>query len=162
MVRALEKFINHEASSGIILIFAAAFALVVLALAVACSGLSVLIGVISPNSRLTVLFSQAIFLPSMIIGGIMIPFSMLPGAAGKVALLLPATHAMNAFNGLAMGGTADFSPWGSLLTLFVGGVVAFVLALGLFRWDSRGAEERKPMAMAALALAPYALWLLLV
>lgn len=138
-----------------------AFALVALALAVACSGLGVLIGVISPNSRLTVLFSQAIFLPSMIIGGIMIPLSMLPGAAGKVALLLPATHAMNAFYGLAMGGVADFSPWGSVLTLFVGGVVAFLLAWVLFRWDNGGAEERKPLALAALALAPYAVWLFL-
>lgn len=138
-----------------------AFAMVVLALAVACSGLSVLIGVISPNSRLTVLFSQAIFLPSMIIGGIMIPLSMLPGAAGKAALLLPATHAMNAFNGLAMGGAADFSPWGSVLTLFVGGLVAFLLAWALFRWDNGGAEKRKPVALAALALAPYVVWLFL-
>lgn len=140
----------------------AIFALTVLALAVACAGLSVLIGVISPNSRLTVLYSQAIFLPSMIIGGIMIPFSMLPAAAGKVALLLPATHAMNAFNGLAMGGTADFSPWGSILTLFAGGVVAFLLAWFLFRWDSGKGEQRRHPLFALLALAPYVVWLLIV
>lgn len=140
----------------------ALFFVVVLALAVACTGLSVLIGVVSPNSRLTVLLSQTIFLPSMIIGGIMIPFSMLPGAAGKVALLLPATHAMNAFNGLAMGGAADFGPWGSILTLLVGGAVAFLLALFLFRWDSHGSERRVHPLLALLALIPYAVWLLVV
>lgn len=140
----------------------AIFFVVVLALAVACTGLSVLIGIVSPNSRLTVLLSQAIFLPSMIIGGIMIPFSMLPGAAGKVALLLPATHAMNAFNGLAMGGAADFEPWASILTLIVGGAVAFLLALLLFRWDSHGSERRVHPFLALLALAPYAVWLLVV
>jgi ABC-2 type transport system permease protein len=32
-----------------------------------------LIGVVSPNSRSIVLFSQAIFLPSMILGGLMVP-----------------------------------------------------------------------------------------
>jgi len=140
----------------------ATFALVVLAMAVACTGLSVLIGVISPNSRLTVLFSQAIFLPSMIIGGIMIPYNMLPGVAAKIAILLPATHAMNNFNALAMGGTADFYPWGSILTLFVGGLTAFRLAWYLFRWDSQSSELRGHPLMALLALLPYAAWLLIV
>jgi ABC-2 type transport system permease protein len=138
------------------------FALIVLATAVALSGLGVLIGVISPNTRLTVLYSQAFFLPSMIIGGVMLPFSMLPDAASKIALLLPATHAMNAFNGLAMGGPPDFNAWGSVMTLFAGGLVSFLLALYLFRWDSQNAGRRNHPALALLALLPYAVWLLLV
>ncbi len=138
------------------------FVLIVIATAVALAGLSVLIGVVSPSTRLTILFSQAIFLPSMIIGGIMLPFSMLPEAAGKIALLLPPTHAMNAFTGLAMGGTASFYPWGSILTLFVGGITAFVLALQLFQWDNRTTEPRAKMALALLALVPYAAWILIV
>jgi ABC-2 type transport system permease protein len=140
----------------------AAFVLAVLAMAAACTGLSVLIGVISPNSRLTVLFSQAIFLPSMLIGGIMIPYYMLPGTAAKIAILLPATHAMNALNGLAMGGTADFYAWGSILTLFTGGVTAFILAWYLFRWDSQSSERRGHPLLALLAFVPYAAWLLIV
>ncbi|MCL4262898.1 MAG: hypothetical protein KJ069_06770 [Anaerolineae bacterium] len=58
--------------------------------AVALSGLGIFIAVISRNARLTVLYSQAIFLPSMIISGVMLPFGMLPpfgaGAAGFCAL----------------------------------------------------------------------------
>ncbi|MBX3002248.1 MAG: ABC transporter permease [Caldilineaceae bacterium] len=138
------------------------FLLIVLATAVALSGLSVLIGVLAPNTRLTVLYSQALFLPSMIIGGIMLPYSMLPDAAGRIALLLPATHAMNAFNGLAMGGVAAFQPWGSLLTLVIGGLVAFLLALYLFRWDSRNVEQRRHPALGVLALLPYAIWMLVI
>ena len=140
----------------------AAFALNVLAMAVACTGLSVLIGVVSPNSRLTVLFSQAIFLPSMIIGGIMIPYHMLPNVAAKIAILLPTTHAMNNFNALAMGGTADFYPWGSILTLFVGGLTAFRLAWYLFRWDSQSSERRGHPLLALLAFVPFAAWLFIV
>ena len=34
---------------------------------------------------------------------LMVPYKMLPDIAGKFAQLLPATQAMNAFNGLAMG-----------------------------------------------------------
>jgi ABC-2 type transport system permease protein len=136
------------------------FALIVLGTAVALSGFGVLIGVIAPNARLTVLYAQAIFLPSMIIGGVMLPFAMLPTGAAKIALLLPSTHAMNAFNGLAMGGAGDFSGGGSLLTLFGGGLLAFVLAVYLFRWDSQSVERRGYLAL--LAFAPYAVWMLLV
>lgn len=137
------------------------FVLIILGTAVALAGLSVLIGVISPNTRLTVLYSQLFFLPSMIIGGVMLPFSMLPDVAAKIALLLPATHAMNALNGLAMGGTADFYAWGSVLTLFVGGATAFALAWYLFRWDSQNVDRRGRPALALLALLPYAAWILI-
>jgi len=65
----------------------------------ACAGIGVLIGVISSSTRSTVLWSQLIFLPSMLLGGLMLPYSMLPDAVQKVAQLLPTTHAMNAFNG---------------------------------------------------------------
>jgi ABC-2 type transport system permease protein len=91
------------------------YILIFVVMAFACTGLSVLIGVVSPSSRMTVLWSQLIFVPSMLLGGLMLPHSMLPDAAGKVAQLLPATQAMNALNGLAMGRTADFSPWGSVV-----------------------------------------------
>ncbi len=131
------------------------FALVFAATLLACAGLGVLIGVVSPNSRSTILFSQLVFLPSMLIGGLMLPYGMLPRVAQMAAHLLPSTHAMNAFKGLAMGQTPDFSPWGSLLVLLSGGLIAFALAYLLFRWDSHHTARRLPVAVALLALAPY-------
>jgi ABC-2 type transport system permease protein len=133
------------------------FVLVFLVALFACAGLGVLIGIISPNSRATILFSQLLFLPSMLIGGLMIPYSMLPRVAQIAAQLLPSTHAMNAFQGLAMGRTADFSPWGSVIVLFAGGLTAFGLAYYLFRWDSQHTKRRLPAAAAILALLPYAI-----
>lgn len=131
------------------------FIIVFLALAFACIGLSVLIGVISQSSRITVLWSQVIFLPSMLVGGMTIPYSMLPEIAQKFALLLPATHAMNAFNGLAMGKLADFSPWGSVVILALGGLITFGLAQYLFSWDSHNSTRRGHLLLALLALVPY-------
>ncbi len=130
------------------------FIVVFLSLAFASSGLSVLIGVISSSSRLTVLWSQVIFLPSMLIGGLMFPYSMLPETAQKVSMLFPATHAMNAFNGLAMGTVSDFSPWGSITTLILGGLIALALAVYLFKWDSHNNGKRSSL-LAVLALVPY-------
>ncbi len=131
------------------------FVLILVAMALACAGVSVLIGVISPSSRMAILWSQLIFVPSMLLGGLMFPYSMLPEIAGKFAQLLPATHAMNAVNGLAMGKTADFSPWESVIILLVSGVLAFGLAVYLFSWDSRNTKRRGHPLLALLALLPY-------
>jgi ABC-2 type transport system permease protein len=137
------------------------FVLIFVALAFACAGLSVLIGVVSPSSRMTVLWSQLIFVPSMLLGGMMVPYSMLPDVAGKFAQLLPATQAMNAFNGLAMGKVAAFSPWGSVIMLLVSGALAFGLAVYLFSWDSRNTARRGHPLLALLVLLPYALGIFL-
>ena len=101
------------------------FVLTFLLMAFACAGLSVLIGVISSSSRMTVLWSQLIFLPSMLLGGMMIPYSVLPEAARTIAQLLPATQAMNAFRALAHDLPADFDPLGSLIILLTSGLLAF-------------------------------------
>lgn len=130
------------------------FALIFVVMAFACAGISVLIGVVSPSSRMTVLYSQLLFVPSMLLGGMMLPYSMLPDIAGKFAQLLPATQAMNAFNGLAMGNAADFSPWGSVLVLVLSGFLAFGLALYLFSWDSRNTARRGHPLLALLVLLP--------
>ena len=137
------------------------YILILLAMAFACAGLSVLIGVISPNSRSTVLWSQLLYIPSMLLGGLMLPYRLLPEIAGKFAQLLPATQAMNALNGLAMGGTADFSPWGSVAVLFISGILAFGLAVFLFSWDSRNTKRRGHPLMALLVLLPYVLGIFL-
>jgi ABC-2 type transport system permease protein len=130
------------------------YALVFATLAFAMAGISVLIGVVSPNSRVTVLYSQLFFIPSILLSGMMFPYSMLPDAAGKIAQLLPATQAMNAFNELTMGGAADFNPWGSVISLFASGVLAFGLAVYLFSWDSRNAARRGHPLLALLVLLP--------
>jgi hypothetical protein len=63
---------------------------------------------------------------------------------------------MNAFRGLAMGREADFAPWGSVLLLFLSGLLAFGLALYLFSWDSRNTARRGHPVLGLLVLVPYA------
>ena len=137
------------------------FLLTFAATTLACSGLSVLIGVASSSSRVQLLWSQMIFLPCMLLGGMMIPWANLPPGAKRVAIFLPATHAMNAFKGLAMGMAADFDPWLSIATLAASGVLGFALAAYLFSWDRQSTKRRGPPALALLVLLPYAVALLL-
>ena len=134
--------------------------LVLFAISIACSGLGVLIGVVSPSVRMTVLYSQVIFVPSMLLAGLMMPFSLLPEGAQMVAQLLPATHGMNALNGLAMGFTPDFNPWASVAMLIASGLLAFGLALYLFSWDNKNSSRRGHPALALLAFMPYLIGIL--
>ncbi len=120
------------------------------------AGLGMLVSVISSNTRAVVLWQQMIFLPSMLIGGLMIPYSMLPGAFGKIALLFPATHAMNIFQGLAQNQITAVDPLWSILILLAGGILSFGLANYLFCWDSQNKTRRGHPALALLALLPYA------
>jgi ABC-2 type transport system permease protein len=137
------------------------YILVILAAAFACTGLGVLIGVISPNSRLTVLWSQLFYIPSILLGGLMFSYRLLPEVAKSVSHLLPATHAMNAFKALAMDYPADFPAWISVLVLLLSGALAFFLANYLFSWDSHNSKRRGPVWLAVLVFLPNILGYLL-
>lgn len=131
--------------------------LVVVLTAFASAGLGVLIGVVSANSQVTVLWSQLIFLPSMLIGGLMVPLSDLPDSFSKIGLLLPANHAMNAYQRLAQDQSTSIEPLWSVLVLVTGAVSSFGLAVYLFNWDNRNPGYRKHPALALLAMVPYAI-----
>jgi ABC-2 type transport system permease protein len=120
----------------------------------ACAGICVLIGVAAGNATVTILLSQLIYIPSIVLGGIMVPASILPPALQRISLLLPASHCMKVFVGLAMpdGGAV---PWLSLGVLAASIVLSFGLAALIFEWDSRAAAPSRKAWLALLALAPF-------
>jgi ABC-2 type transport system permease protein len=126
----------------------------------ATAGMAVLIGVVSANSRVVILWSQLVFVPSMMLGGIMIPYGELTSGVAKASQLLPATQAMNAFSELAMGEVGAFDPWVSIVSLLVSGLVGFGLALFLFSWDRHNTTRRGHPALGFLVLVPFAVTLL--
>jgi ABC-2 type transport system permease protein len=134
---------------------------VFLAAAAAHAGLGLLIAVVSASTRATVLWSQLVFLPSVMLGGLMVPSEMIPDTLGTLARLLPATHAMNAMRGLAYGDATAFSPAGSLLVLIAGAILGVALAVRLFQWDRRAEGRRVSPAWGALVLVPYVVGALL-
>jgi ABC-2 type transport system permease protein len=130
------------------------FLLVTLVMAFSFSAIGALIGVVSTDSRSTVLYSQLIFLPAMLLGGLMMPVNMLPASVQRISALLPATHAMQAYQGLAFGQQTVMEPLVSLLVLLASGLLAFALATYLFSWDSRNTSRRGHPALALFALVP--------
>jgi ABC-type uncharacterized transport system permease subunit len=65
----------------------------------------VLIGVISSSSQSTVLWSQMVYVASMLLSGMMVPGHLTPGALQKATRLLPGTYAMEAIKGLGLDGS---------------------------------------------------------
>ena len=131
--------------------FAVFLALTVFSMA----GLGVLIGVISANTRITILWSQVIFLPSLLIGGLMIPRSTLTGAMAQISGLWPSAHSMAIYDGLARGSGFDAQVALSLFVLLAVGILAFALASYLFSWDSVNTTRRGSAWLALLVLVPF-------
>jgi ABC-2 type transport system permease protein len=132
-----------------------AFILLTLLSVFALGPLAALIGVVSTSARGTVLWSQLVFLPSMLIGGLMLDLELLPATGRGGAGLLPATYAMQAYRGLAYGAETILDPARSVIVLAVGGTVALGLAVALFSWDRKNATRRVHPAVALLAIVPY-------
>jgi ABC-2 type transport system permease protein len=139
----------------------AGYAVAVLLSYLAIAGIGALVGVSAANNRATILIGQFIYLPSLLLGGLMVPQSALPGPLARIALLLPTTHAMRVFSALGMQAGAREVPWISLGVLASGAVLSFALSAWLFQWDSRASQPNRRAALAILGLLPYAAAVLL-
>jgi ABC-2 type transport system permease protein len=118
------------------------------------AGIGVLIGVAAGSNTVSILVAQLIYIPSIVLGGLMVPASVLPEGLRRVSLLLPATHSMRVFMGLGMPDSTG-TPWLSVGVMAASILMSFGLAAALFEWDSRlQAPSRKAWA-AVLAVAPF-------
>lgn len=145
----LYKVTLPENILGLILVFIAS--------TITFSGFALLISVIADSTSLTVIFAQALFLPSMLIGGLMFPSSLLPETVAKFSKLLPTTYAMDAYEALATKGNASFNPIVSIGLLIASGIISYYLSWYLFRLDNNKASKSKGKLWALGALTPFIL-----
>jgi ABC-2 type transport system permease protein len=117
--------------------------------------LGALIGVVSTGARSTVLLAQAIYLPSILLGNLMVPLSALPSSIQKLSGLFPSTYAMTVFQYYAYGEQSILNPQISVLVLLASIVVSIALALFLFSWDSQNQTRRASPLLALLAIVPF-------
>jgi ABC-2 type transport system permease protein len=99
-----------------------------------CSvAIGLFIGTAARAQTSAMLLSQAVFMPSLMLSGIMFPAELLPAPLGWLGSIFPATHAMRAFAGLAYGHTVEYSPLlalGIVLGISLAASVAAVWQLG--------------------------------
>ncbi len=123
----------------------------------AYAGLGLLLGVAAGNSNAAILIAQIAYLPSILLGGLMMPLSILPEAFQRGARLLPSSHGMLLFKGLAYPATGEAFPWTSLAVLAAGTVLSFLLAAVIFQWDTRASQPNRKVFLGLLVIVPYAL-----
>ena len=115
-----------------------------------------LIGVVSAGIRGTVLWSQLIFIPSMLVGGLMVDLAVLPESMLPAAKMLPSTYAMQALIGAAFEADTVIDAPMAIMILAVTGVTATALARLLFAWDPGNQSRRRPVWLALAVLVPLA------
>ncbi|MFP4484426.1 MAG: ABC transporter permease [Spirochaetaceae bacterium] len=131
------------------------FIAVIVLTALSLASLSALLGVVAPSSRAGTLLAQLVFVPSVLLGGLMVPPDLLPDGIARAALLLPATLGMRGFLALAMeGGAIGLSEAAPLVVPAVSIVLNLILCRVLFEWNARASGARRFMAL--LALVPFA------
>jgi len=101
------------------------------------------------------LWSQLIFIPSMVIGGFLIPSDLLHTSLGKIGILLPSTHALNLFRFYSYNQSIDYNPLWSILILLSSGILSFGLAIYLFNWDNQNKTRRGNPLLGLFAILPY-------
>lgn len=121
---------------------------------IACSGLALVIGTVADNTSLTVLLAQLIFLPSMLIGGLMLPVSQLPDSLVKAGRILPSSYAMDLFNALNDSASANYDALTSVIILLSSGIISYILASVLFRSDSN--FKSKKAVLGICSMIPFA------
>jgi len=103
-------------------------------------GVGMLIGVCARGQSFATMLSMLVFLPSLLLSGIMFPSAMLPRFLGLVGRIFPATYALQSFYGLAYRMETDMSAGISLC--IVGGIGLLMFLLAAWRLDRVGKREQ--------------------
>lgn len=96
--------------------------------------IGLLIGAVAKNQSTTTILSQAVFLPSLLLSGIMFPASMLPEPLQWAGRIFPAAHAMRSLSDWAFGSGSFPAANGIILGI---GIVGAAIALWRFKHISK-------------------------
>lgn len=110
----------------------AGFTLVLLLVLICSIALGLLIGVTAKSQAIAMMLSQLIFLPSLLLGGIMFPSSLLPRPLMMLGRVFPATYGMQAFQEMAYELKPEIGMQISLPVLALISLAAMLITIGRF------------------------------
>lgn len=97
--------------------------------------LAVLLGNLIKNSKHVVLYAQIIYLPSILLGGLMLDIRDLPENIRSLTYIFPTSHAMNMFNHWSYHREVLTNSFISMGVLIVFSLLFMFLDLKLFKYD---------------------------
>lgn len=97
-------------------------------------GVGFLLAAVAPTVRTTQALAAAIYFPAIFVSGVVMPSEALPDLARRVGEALPFTYGVRAIREAWTIGTVDWTAFGVLAITVV---VAVVVGLRTFRWETR-------------------------
>lgn len=128
----------------------------------AMGGVGVIFMSIVNTSHESDMVLQLAFLVSVIVSGMTVPFTSLPGWVQAISQYLPTTMLVSIFQGLILHGDPAAVYWRQLTILALFFLTSASIATNLFRWDNEQKATRRSRLLAAVSLVPItmgAIWL---
>lgn len=98
-------------------------------------GLGLVIAMLADNVPAVQALGQCVFLPMLVIGGVAVPLSTLPGWAQQVSAFFPGRYAVEAIQA-AVTGEAKLPGAFAEVVLILNGIAGVTAAIFLFRWEA--------------------------
>jgi len=130
------------------------FIILYLLLIFALMSLGLFIGVIAPNSKLVIVLGQIIFLPSMLVGGVMIPANMLPEPLQVLANAFPTAIYMSIYDKFVNVGNIFAHDVVSMSLLFFLGLISSLVSFYLLKSEGMSISRPKYLFLGSLVLLP--------
>ena len=123
--------------------------------ALALAGLAMAIGVAVSEQRAGMLVAQLVFLPSILLGGLMMPANLIPEGLSLVSRIFPARWAMEAMQAGGADGEAGIAAvLVAQAVLAATAIAGYILARMLFEWHTLPSRTARTRMAALLVLAP--------
>jgi ABC-2 type transport system permease protein len=121
----------------------------------ALAGLAMAIGVAVPEQRAGMLVAQLVFLPSILLGGLMMPADLIPEGLSYLSRVFPARWAMEAMQATGSAGApSNAGAWIARAVLAATAVAGYGVARALFEWHTVPLRPARMRLLAILVLAP--------
>ncbi|HEU5081066.1 MAG TPA: ABC transporter permease [Opitutaceae bacterium] len=120
--------------------------------AIAFTGLGLLIAALASDVPAVQALGQCIFLPMVMIGGVGVPLTALPRWAQEISAYLPGRYAVEVLQRAYAGGEGLAHAGFAFAALIVIGAAAATAGLKLFRWEQGGALGARAKIWVGVAL----------
>lgn len=102
--------------------------------------LAILIGNVVKNSKHVILYSQLIYLPSILLGGIMMDVKQLPQSIRNISYIMPSSHAMGLINNWTYHRGEVFNSSISTIILLILGLSLLGMNFITFKYDNQNSK----------------------
>ncbi len=121
----------------------------------AFASLGLIVASVTNTMQETQIINQVLWLALLFLSGATVPLPVLPYAAQRVALFLPATYLVNALQQAMMHHASLLSLRANIGSLVAWAALAFTISSLLFRWEPEAKLPRNAKLWAASTILPF-------